>query len=145
MKTYQELFEAKKRIPSNKVLVVADEGEDGYVQSMDVPQKMIAKILLREGYAFDGWDDPMIEKHLKFKFEDVNDYANQMQKATPNAKKYAQFVEWEYITKPFKGLGFPIWQGGLEVSSIKSGELSDATGVKKNEMFVISSEEWEQM
>ena len=143
MKTYQELFEAKKKIPSNKALVVADEDT---ISKMDIPQNMIAKILVRDAPLWEGWDDPMIEKHLKFKFEDVNDYANQMQKATPNAKKYAQFVEWEYITKPFKGLGFPMWQAGFDgMSAIKSGEYSHMTGVKKNEMFVISPEEWEEM
>ena len=113
---------------------------------MDIPQNMIAKILVRDAPLWEGWDDPMIEKHLKFKFEDVNDYANQMQKATPNAKKYAQFVEWEYITKPFKGLGFPMWQADFDgMSAIKSGEYTDMTGIKKNEMFVISPEEWEEM
>lgn len=143
MKTYKELSEAKKRIPSNKVVVVADEDS---ISSMGIPQNMIAKILLREGYAFDGWDDPMIEKHLKFKFEDVNDYAKQMQKATPNAKKYAQFVEWEYIKHPYKGLGFPMWQADFDgTSAIKSGEFTDATGVKKNEMVVITDEEYNEL
>ena len=127
MKTYQELFEAK--IPNNKIIVAKDEDQ---IAGCIIPQPIIAKVLAREPDFVEGWDD---------EFDDVKEYAKEMQKATPRAKKYAQYVEWEYVKEPVKGIALPIYQVDMDMRDVKSGELSDFLGVKKNDIHVIDVED----
>ena len=136
MKTYQELFEAKQRIPNNKVLIMRDPLEDdpdwsgnGDLNSITIPKNMIAKIFERNPPLFEGWED-------EWEGYDVKDFAKEMQKATPKAKSFVANWECDYVKKPWPGLLIPN-HGGFEWSAVKSGELSDMMTIKKNEMFIL--------
>lgn len=139
MKTYQELFEAKKRIPNNKVLIMRDPLEDdpdwsgnGDVHSIVIPKNMIAKIFERNADLWEGWDNG-----TEFEGYDVKDFAKELQKATPKAKSWVSgWLEGYYVKKPWPGLAIPN-DDMFEWSAVKSGELSDMTGIKKNEMFIL--------
>ena len=140
MKTYQELFEAKKRIPNNKVLIMREPLEDdpdwvgtGELNSICIPKNMIAKIFERNPLTFEGWEN-------EFEGYDVKDFAKEIQKATPKAKSYMKNMECEYVKKPWPGLLIPC-HGEIEWSAVKSGELSDMMEIKKNEMFILDKYE----
>ena len=127
MKTYQELFEVK--IPNNKIIVAKDEDQ---IAGCIIPQPIIAKVLAQDGDLLQGWDD---------EFDDVKEYAKEMQKATPRAKKFASMYEYEYVKDPVKGLALPIYQADMDMRDVKGGHLADMLGVKKNDIHVIDVED----
>ena len=130
MKTYQQLFEAKK-IPSNKVLVVIDKEDDEYYH-MVIPQNMIGKILVRDPDLLQGWDE---------EWDDIKEFAKDVQKGSPKAKNY--FKDWgiSYFNGNPKGLHIPLDE--VDIDSIK--DLADQMELKKNEMFIVDYQEYEEM